>query len=146
MIATVEFFAEVECSKACWCMMCRWQQCVRGKERSLWGQEHGLKMWNLWVVYSGDLRREWRKLGCSGGSRTDNGNDGRLSGLLLSLGAVYPCDIPLVGQGWVPGQLVPMCCHFQGFLSIWWGIGVFLTVHDVGGPGFAPPQRIPLHW
>ena len=75
-------------------------------------------MWNLWVVYGEDLRREQRKLGCSRESRTDDGNDGGLSGLLLSLGVVYPYDIPLVSQGQVPGQLVPMCCCFQDFLSI----------------------------
>ena len=48
----------------------------------------------------------------------DDGNTGGLVGLLLSLRAVDSYDIPLVSQEQGLGQLVPMCCHFPGFLSI----------------------------
>ena len=65
-----------------------------------------------------DLRREQRKLIGSGEARVDDGSTGGLVGLLLSLGGVSPYDILLVSQGQAPGQLVPMCCRFPGFLSI----------------------------
>ena len=70
------------------------------------------------MVYGADLRREWRKLVSSGEARVDNGGTGGLVSLLLSLRVVSFCDIPLVSQGQVLGQLAPMCCHFPGFLSI----------------------------
>ena len=63
-------------------------------------------------------RREWRKLGCLGESRMDVGGTGGLSGLLLSLRAVYVYDILLVSLERGLSQLVPMCCCFWGFLSI----------------------------
>ena len=75
-------------------------------------------MWNLWAVNGGDHKREQRKLGGWVESRVDAGVVGGLPGLLLSQRAVYIYDIPLVDLGQEPGQLVPMCCRFQGFLSI----------------------------
>ena len=94
------------------------QWCVRGCDRSLCRQEQGLKTWNLWVVNGGDRRREWKKLVDLVESRVDAEVIEGLSGLLLSLRAVYVYDIPLAGLGRELGQLAPMCCRFRGFLSI----------------------------
>ena len=91
---------------------------MRGHDRSLCGQEQGLKMWNLWVVNRGDRRREWKKLANLVESRVDAEAVGRLSGLLLSQRVVYVYDILPIGQGRELGQLAPMCCCFWGFLSI----------------------------
>ena len=91
---------------------------MRGRDRSLCGQEQGLKTWNLWVVNGGDRRREWRKLVDLVESRVDAEDVERLSGLLLSQRAVYVYDIPLISLGRGLGQLVPMYCRFWGFLSI----------------------------
>ena len=91
---------------------------MRGCDRSLCGQEQGLKMWNLWVVNGGDHRREWRKLVDLVESRVDAEDIERLSSLLLSQRAVYVYDIPLISLGQGLGQLVPMYCRFRGFLSI----------------------------
>ena len=90
---------------------------MRGRDRSLCGQEQGLKTWNLWVVNRGDHRREQRKLVDLVESRVDAKAVGRLSGLLLSWGVVYVYDIPSTGPGQELGQLAPMCCHFWGFPS-----------------------------
>ena len=73
-----------------------WQRCVTGHDRSLYGQEQGLKMWNLWVVNGGDCKREQRKLGSWVESRVDAEVIGGLSGWLLSQRAVYVYDILLV--------------------------------------------------
>ena len=48
----------------------------------------------------------------------DAGVVGGLLGLLLSWRAVYAYGIFLVSLERGLGQLVPMCCCFQGFLSI----------------------------
>ena len=93
------------------------QQCVRGRDRSLCRQEQGLKTWNLWVVNGGDCRREWRKLVSLVESRVDAEVIEGLSGLLLSLRAVYVYDIPSVDLEQELNQLVPMYCHFRGILS-----------------------------
>ena len=75
-------------------------------------------MWNLCVVKGAVCRREQRKLGCWVESRMDAGVAGGLFSLLLSQGVVYVYDIALVSLEQGLGQLVPMCCRFQGFLSI----------------------------
>ena len=59
-----------------------------------------------------------RKLGHWVESRMDAGVVGGLFGLLLSQRAVYVYDIITVGPGRGLDQLVPMCCHFLGFLSL----------------------------
>ena len=47
----------------------------------------------------------------------DAGVVGGLFGLLLSQRVVYVYDIVAAGLRQGLGQLVPMCCHFLGFLS-----------------------------
>ena len=69
---------------------------MRGCDRSLCGQEQGLKMWNLWVVNGGDHRREWRKLVDLVESRVDAEIVGGLSVLLLSRRVVCVYDIPSI--------------------------------------------------
>ena len=68
---------------------------MRGCDRSLCGQEQGLKTWNLWVVNGGEHRSEWRKLVDLVESRMDGEVVGGLSGWLLSQRAVYVYDILL---------------------------------------------------
>ena len=70
------------------------------------------------MVNGGDHRRERRKLVDLVESRVDAEIVGGLSGLLLSLRAVYIYDIPSVDPGQGLSQLVPMYCRFWGFLSI----------------------------
>ena len=48
----------------------------------------------------------------------DAGVIGRLLGSLLSQRVVYAYGISLVGLEQELDQLVPICCRFQGFLSI----------------------------
>ena len=62
-------------------------------------------------------RREQRKLGCLAESRADAGVVEGLLGLLLSLRVVYVYDIVSTSLKQRLGQLVPMCCCFQDFLS-----------------------------
>ena len=62
-------------------------------------------------------KREQRKLGHWVESRVDAGVVGGLLSLLLSQRVVYAYDIALVSLKRGLGQLVPMCCHFQDFLS-----------------------------
>ena len=91
---------------------------MRGHNRSLCGQEQGLKTWNLWVVNGGEHKRERRKLVNLVESRVDAEAVGKLSGLLLSRRAVYACDILSVDPGQELSQLAPMCCRFWDFPSI----------------------------
>ena len=91
---------------------------MRGRDRSLCGQEQGLKTWNLWVVNGGERKREWKKSSDLVESRVDAEDFGRLVGLLLSQRAAYVYDILRVSLERGLDQQVPRCCCFRDFLSI----------------------------
>ena len=69
------------------------------------------------MVNGADCKRERRKLGSWVESRMDAGVIEGLLGLLLSQRVVYVYGIALVSPERGPGQLAPMCYHFQGSLS-----------------------------